>query len=137
MPRNTSQALNLAVTPNAGNEAGNWSTVKCSNDVVGDPRGTPELRWSEADAEDAWTAVARFWNEDPASQGLPFVQVVSNFWHGPEGWNCGKMGTDPCDAGPGSCGDSSERGDVDTPAGWMILQSFTTLHNVASSFELF
>ena len=41
------------------------------------------------------------------------------------------MGSDPCGAGPRSCGDISERGDVDNPAGWIILQSFTTFHNVS------
>ena len=89
----------------------------------------PALRWSEADCNDAWTAVARYWNEDPASQGLGFVPAVSHYFNAPEGWDCGKMGSDPCGAGPGSCGDISERGDVDNPAGWMILQSFTTPHN--------
>ena len=41
------------------------------------------------------------------------------------------MGSDPCGAGSGSCGDKSERRDVDNPAGWMILQSFTMFHNVS------
>ena len=52
-------------------------------------------------------------------------------WNGPEGWNCGLMGSDPCGAGPGSCGDKNDRGDVNNPGGWMILQSFTTFHNVS------
>ena len=97
----------------------------------------PALRWSEADCNDAWTAVVRYWNEDPASQGLGFVPAVSHYFNAPEGWDCGKMGSDPCGAGPGSCGDKNERGDVNNPAGWMILQSFTTLHNVSGEMRSF
>lgn len=117
----------------AGTLQGNYVNVLCSDGVVGDPTASPDQRWSEADVDHAWTAVARFWNEDPASQGLPFVQTVSHFWHGPEQWDCGKMGSDPCGAGPGSCGDKTGRGDTTIPAAWLILQSFTTIHNVSLS----
>lgn len=97
----------------------------------------PALRWSEADCNEAWTAVVRYWNEDPASQGLGFVPAVSHYFNAPEGWDCGKMGSDPCGAGPGSCGDMNERGDVNNSAGWMILQSFTTFHNVSGEMQSF
>lgn len=108
----------------------NFADVLCSDDVVGDPHGDPGLRWSEAGTDRAWDAVSRFWHEDPTSRGLNFVQAVSHYWHGPEQWDCGKMGSDPCGAGPGSCGDKTGRGDTTTPAAWLILQSFTTIHNV-------
>ena len=78
MARNASTTENLAVKPPpVSNEGGNWTTAKCSDDVVGDPRGTPELRWSEADADNAWEAVARFWNEDSASQGATCINPSS------------------------------------------------------------
>lgn len=92
------------------------------------------LRWSEADVDDAWTAVERYWNEDPASAGLNFVQAVSHFWNGPDGWNCGIVGQDPCGSAPQACGDKNETTkDIDAPAGWIILQSFSTIHNVSRS----
>ena len=45
------------------------------------------------------------------------------------------MGEDPCGGGPGDCGDMDDKGPIatpDMPAGWLILQSFTTFHNVSS-----
>ena len=45
------------------------------------------------------------------------------------------MGSNPYSARPGSYGDKSERGDIDNPVGWMILQSFTVFYNV--SFALY
>ena len=50
------------------------------------------------------------------------------------------MGEDPCGAGPGDCGDIDDKGPFgtpDTPAGWLILQSFTNFHNVSSFSEMF
>ena len=133
----SSPPLSSGLASSAGTLAGNFSQVLCGQDVVGDPMADPALRWSEADCNDAWTAVVRYWNEDPASQGLGFVPAVSHYFNAPEGWDCGKMGSDPCGAGPGSCGDVNERGDVDNPAGWMILQSFTTFHNVSGQMRSF
>ena len=66
------------LAPSAGTLAGNFSQVLCGEDVVGDLMADPALRWSEADCNDAWTAEARYWNEDPASQGLGFVPAVSH-----------------------------------------------------------
>ncbi len=57
--------------------------------------------------------------------------AVSHYFNAPEEWDCGKMGSDPCGACLGSCGDTNERGNVDNPAGWMILQSTTTFHDVS------
>ena len=133
----TSLPSSSGLAPSAGTLAGNFSQVLCGKDVVGNPMAVPALRWSEADCNDAWTAVVRYWNEDPASQGLGFVPAVSHYFNAPEGWDCGKMGSDPCGAGPGSCGDMNERGDVNNPAGWMILQSFTTFHNVSGETRSF
>ena len=71
----------------------------------------------------------------PGAQNLIFVQYVSEYWNGPQQWNCGKMGEDPCGGGPGDCGDMDDEGPIgtpDMPAGWLILQSFTNFHNVSS-----
>ena len=127
---------NAAAIPTAGNEPGNFSDVLCSDGDIGNPAASAALRWSEADVSDAWDAVERYWNENPASAGLNFVQAVSHYWNGPESWNCGAVGSDPCDSAPQSCGDKSKADkDIDTPAGWMILQSFSTIHNVSANYH--
>ncbi len=127
---------NAAAIPTAGNERGNFSNVLCRDGDVGNPAASAALRWSEADVSDAWEAVERYWNENPASAGLNFVQAVSHYWNGPESWNCGAVGSDPCDSAPQSCGDKSKADkDIDTPAGWMILQSFSTIHNVSANYH--
>ena len=41
---------------------------------------------------------------------------------------------DPYGGGPGDCGDMDVKGPIgtpNTPAGWMILHSFKSLHNVS------
>ena len=50
------------------------------------------LRWSEADCNDAWTAVFRCRNK--VSQGLGFVPAVSHYLNAPDVRICGKMGSD-------------------------------------------
>ena len=138
VPGNFSKALlsNAAAIPPASNQPGNFTNVLCGDGDIGNPAASAALRWSEADASDAWEAVARYWNENPASNGLTFVQAVSHYWNGPEGWNCGAVGSDPCDSAPQSCGDKSKASkDIDTPAGWLILQSFSTIHNVSLPYH--
>lgn len=137
-PGNSSKVLlsNAAAVPPASNEPGNFTNVLCSDGDIGNPAASAALRWSEADVSDAWDAVERYWNENPASAGLNFVQAVSHYWNGPESWNCGAVGSDPCDSAPQSCGDKSKADkDIDTPAGWMILQSFSTIHNVGTNYH--
>ena len=46
------------------------------------------------------------------------------------GWDCG-VRVSPCSAGIGKCGDVSMTDkDIDNPAAWLIMNSFTNLHNV-------
>ena len=135
---NSSKVLlsDAAAVPPASNVAANFSDVLCSDGDKGNPAASGALRWSEADAIDAFEAVERYWNENPASNGLSFVQAVSHYWNGPEGWNCGTIGSDPCDSAPQSCGDKSKASkDIDTPAGSLILQSFSTIHNVSLPYH--
>ena len=98
------------------------------------------MRWAEAECDDAWAAVTQNWTTVGGAQNLDFVQYVSEYWNGPQQWDCGKMGEDPCGAGPGDCGDIDDKGPFgtpDTPAGWLILQSFTNFHNASSFPEMF
>ena len=111
-----------------------FATVSCNSSDVGNPAVDPSVRWAEAKCDDTWSTVTHDWTAASGAQSLDFVQFVSEYWKGPQQWNCGKIGEDPCGGGPGDCGEMDVKGPIgtpNTPAGWVILQSFTNFHNVS------
>ena len=132
-PSSLSQ-FSSSTSPSATATLADFETVICNSSDVGNPAADPSVRWAEAKCDDAWAAVTQDWTTVPGAQSLIFVQYVSEYWDGPQQWNCGKMGEDPCGGGPGDCGDMDDIGPVGTPnmpAGWLFLQSFTNFHNVS------
>jgi len=88
-----------AAPPLQGSSPGNWSTLTCTSPGATDAATDPALRWGELDVAAAWNAVALSWNNDPPKAGdnpLPFPEMVSNFFNGPEQWNCQDIGNVPC-----------------------------------------
>ena len=136
----TSSRYQSSASPSPTATLADFATVLCNSSDVGNPAADPSVRWAEAECDDAWAAVTQNWTTVGGAQSLDFVQYVSEYWNGPQQRDCGKMGEDPCGAGPGDCGDIDDKGPFgtpDTPAGWLILQSFTNFHNVSSFPEMF
>lgn len=59
------------------------------------------------------------WQADQATTYLNFSSYLVNYFHGPVGMNCDKIGQSSCD-GAISCGQSdAPNAAVDSPAGYM------------------
>ncbi|KAH7136369.1 hypothetical protein EDB81DRAFT_78172 [Dactylonectria macrodidyma] len=103
-----------------------WSDATCSVTEITDASYRPDVRWNSVDSQSAWSAVANSWNSDPAGQDqtvLPFPMMASNFFHGPEHMNCQ-------DVGDGTCNTMIQCDDTSFPAGYLILNSFVSIHQV-------
>ena len=99
--------------------------MQCDQANLTDSSVDPVIRWSAADADSAWEAAVDNWREKGGGAiGLPFARSVANFFHGPDNWNCQDIGNTPC-SGVVTCDVPSH------PAGWLILDSMSTLHQVS------
>ncbi|RBQ87190.1 hypothetical protein FVER53263_20411 [Fusarium verticillioides] len=103
-----------------------WSQATCSVKEITDASYKPNLRWDAVDARSAWSAVANSWNSKASLENqntLPFPMTVSNFFHGPEHMNCQ-------DVGDGTCNTMIQCDDTSFPAGYLILNSFVSIHQI-------
>jgi hypothetical protein len=95
---------NTAPAPQAPDSSGvgnrpNWPQVTCTDPGSTNAALDPATRWFDVDADRAWLAVVGSLNEEGFSGGtgsLSFPEVVSNFFHGPEQWNCQDIGNTAC-----------------------------------------
>ena len=89
--------------------------------------------WSDADCGDAWNYVKDRWtNGKPDGPNLNFTAYFSHVFQGPHIWECGTFGhLSNCDQTLDHCGDQHETsGSVDTPAAYLIMNSFVQVHEV-------
>ncbi|OTA98047.1 carbohydrate esterase family 3 protein [Hypoxylon sp. CI-4A] len=100
-----------------------FQTVDCMNPLVTDADQDQGDRWNGVDTDTAIEMVLLdyFYEQDDTS--LTFPEYVSNYFHGPEGMNCGKT------ADKVGCETVSECSDTNHPAGYFILNSFVAVHS--------
>jgi hypothetical protein len=65
-----------------------WDKATCTTVPITDESIDQAVRWRSVDTEGAWTAAIAAWNAEPNKGGLTFSAEISNFFHGPSGFNC-------------------------------------------------
>ncbi|RFU30783.1 hypothetical protein B7463_g5550, partial [Scytalidium lignicola] len=102
-------------------------SIQCSQ--VGDPNADPNDRWNTAMADGAFANATNYYNDQRVNDGATatFDNQISHFFNGPESYDC-QLITSACDAGVGKCET------VTSPAGWLILNSFSNFHNTWLNF---
>ncbi|KAK9318864.1 glycosyl hydrolase family 71-domain-containing protein [Lipomyces orientalis] len=101
-------------------------TDSCTNPVITNAFTDPETRWNGVNCEDAWTSAVSAVAALPTAE--PFAQAMSNYFHGPESFDCGTT------ADHNGCDNFMECQDTDVPAGYLILNSFITLNNAIMNY---
>lgn len=104
-----------------------WKTVKCQGTVV-DAKALPDKRWAAAGATEALNEVLKAWKEydsGPNEVKFEFSQFASWYLGGPEMWRCTQLLDVPCST-------SLTCEDTKYPAGHLILNSFSKMHQVSS-----
>ncbi|KAJ5826170.1 hypothetical protein N7474_003308 [Penicillium riverlandense] len=99
-----------------------WKNVKCTSQIT-DATLDPTARWDAADADDALKAALAAWSASGSSSGLKFPEFISNYFSGPDNWNCGDIGNTPCSTVL-TCNQ------VKYPAGYLIMNSFSSIHQL-------
>lgn len=87
------------VCPAAGDTSPTWQTVQCSQSPITDAAAPAASRWVAADVDNAWNAAVAAWQNYTAASGasrLNLPEFISNYFNGPEGWNCQDEGNIPC-----------------------------------------
>ncbi|KAH8645403.1 hypothetical protein BX600DRAFT_391288 [Xylariales sp. PMI_506] len=107
-----------------------YQTVNCENPAITNADQDQSDRWDEVGTDTAIEIflLDYFYQQDSTS--LTFPEYVSNFFHGPEGMDCGETSADV------GCEAMSECSDVNYPAGYLILNSFVAVHDfLYNAFE--
>lgn len=88
----------------------------------------PKDRWDALHVKEAWDDAVKNWQlVDKSNSNLGFVESVSHFLGGPPGMACGTMADrNGCNAFIQDCSS------VDTPAGYLILNSLIAIQGVSS-----
>lgn len=87
---------NLAVVADTtASSASSWKEARCTTDIT-DATLDPTARWEAAKAGDALNEALDAWSTSGAASGLGFPEFISNYFTGPDNWNCGDIGNTPC-----------------------------------------
>ncbi|KAK1988811.1 hypothetical protein LZ30DRAFT_419998 [Colletotrichum cereale] len=100
-----------------------WRNATCNGTVV-DAKALPNLRWEAAGASEALSEMMASWrnySSGPFEVNFEFSQYASWFFGGPEMWRCTQLLDGPCSTSV-ACEDTKY------PAGHLILNSFSKLH---------
>ncbi|KAK1584917.1 uncharacterized protein LY79DRAFT_519676 [Colletotrichum navitas] len=100
-----------------------WRNATCSG-VVTDAKALPNLRWEAAGASAALSDMMASWmnySSGPYEVKFEFSQYASWYFGGPEMWRCSQLLDGPCSTSV-ACEDTKY------PAGHLILNSFSKLH---------
>jgi hypothetical protein len=100
-----------AATDTTVSSASSWKEAKCTTDIT-DATLDPTTRWEAAKADDALNEALDAWSTSGAASGLGFPGFISNYFTGPDNWNCGDIGNTPCSTVM-TCNQA------DYPAGWV------------------
>ncbi|TLD33742.1 hypothetical protein PspLS_00225, partial [Pyricularia sp. CBS 133598] len=105
-----------------------WDDVACSDPYITDAKVASNLRWKAADTNTSWKEALVAWRNYTPGDGevkLKFPAFISDFYGGPEGWNCQDPVNTPCSTTV-KCEDTKH------PAGFLLLNSFSRLHDVGN-----
>ncbi|TDZ24292.1 hypothetical protein Cob_v003016 [Colletotrichum orbiculare MAFF 240422] len=123
-------SINGTATASDGSQR--WETVRCSDAHITDAKVSAGVRWEAADANTSWRdAVAAWQKYTPDGEDavkLRFSAFVSDFYGGPEGWNCEDPVNTPCST-------TVQCDDTKHPAGFLVLNSFAKLHDVYQKYH--
>ncbi|KGO46959.1 hypothetical protein PEX1_041720 [Penicillium expansum] len=111
---------NLGVTVDTTSSP--WKDAQCTTNIT-DATLDPTARWDAANADDALNDALSAWSTSGAASGLGFPEFISNYFTGPDNWNCGDIGNTPCSTVM-TCNQA------DYPAGYLIMNSFSSIHQL-------
>ncbi|KGO49181.1 hypothetical protein PEXP_012300 [Penicillium expansum] len=105
-----------------------WTSAKCDQNSIENATVAFVDRWYLAGVPGAWNTMLDEWQsgaKDGMYRNLAFPEFVSYYFHGPEQWNCKDTGSVPCSS-------VVQCKDVDHPAGYLILNAFSSIHQLHS-----
>ncbi|KAK1595563.1 dUTPase [Colletotrichum navitas] len=108
-----------------------WDDVVCSDPTITDAKVAANLRWAAADTNTSWKEALDAWRDYKPEDGavkLKFPAFISDFYGGPEGWDCQDPVNTPCST-------SVKCEDTKHPAGFLLLNSFSKLHDVYKKYH--
>ncbi|KAK0117589.1 hypothetical protein ONS95_011925 [Cadophora gregata] len=119
-----------------------WYDVKCSDGSLSSDLNPGPQRWADAKADDAWAdalqAFKNYRSKNPGilGGGFQFSEIIADHVHGTSGRQCINVPNSACDAFV-PCDDKSVGGatGVDSPAGYMIINSMAALHNIIDDLD--
>lgn len=91
-----------------------WKEVKCSDDNITDAKVLANVRWESADTNTSWKAAVAAWQAYAPEKDevhLKFPAFISDFYGGPEGWDCQDPVNTPCST-------TVQCSDTEHPAGY-------------------
>ncbi|EQB50179.1 hypothetical protein CGLO_10404 [Colletotrichum gloeosporioides Cg-14] len=108
-----------------------WEDVKCTDTNITDAKVASNVRWQAADANTSWDAAVAAWHNYTPGDGqvqLKFPAFISDFYGGPEGWDCQDPVNTPCST-------TVQCAATKTPAGFLVLNSFAKLHDIFQKYH--
>ncbi|CAM1503148.1 Fc.00g079240.m01.CDS01 [Cosmosporella sp. VM-42] len=102
------------------------SAATCSDQYLNDANSFSKDRWDAAGAQYEFERVIKLWQDNQASatpSDLDFSSFFSNEFNGNDGRHCGDMGNTPCR-------NTLQCDETNKPAGFLILNSFSTLNQM-------
>ncbi|TIC89566.1 hypothetical protein CH35J_012629 [Colletotrichum higginsianum] len=108
-----------------------WEDVTCSDPHITDAKVAADVRWESAEANSSWKAALDAWQSyEPEGEAvkLKFPAFISDFYGGPEGWDCQDPVNTPCST-------TIQCDDTKYPAGFMVLNSFAKLHDIYQKYH--
>ncbi|KAI5461808.1 hypothetical protein BGZ63DRAFT_386687 [Mariannaea sp. PMI_226] len=108
---------------NAGDKT--YLNRTCTDPGVVDANMDQGIRWDDLNCNEAMYQVFAGFNLG-TNVNLPFVEFLSNAFHGPEGWDCQKIDNQ-------ACTNTLLCTDVTVPAAYDIMNSIATLHSLLQS----
>ncbi|KAJ5835884.1 hypothetical protein N7447_001910 [Penicillium robsamsonii] len=79
----------------ADQATGAWKDAQCTSNIT-DATLDPIARWNAANGDDALKSALDAWATSGASTGLGFPEFISNYFSGPDNWNCRDIGNTAC-----------------------------------------
>ncbi|KAJ5513232.1 hypothetical protein N7463_002784 [Penicillium fimorum] len=106
----------------ADQATGAWKDAQCTSEIT-DATLDPTSRWNAAHADDALKSALDAWTTSGPSTGLGFPEFISNYFSGPDNWNCKDIGNTACSTVL-TCNQAQY------PAGYLIMNSFSSIHQL-------
>ncbi|KAK1499462.1 hypothetical protein CCUS01_00186 [Colletotrichum cuscutae] len=106
-----------------------WEQTTCSDANVTDAKVLANVRWASADTNTSWKEAVAAWQAykpGTTSAQLKFPAFISDFYGGPEGWDCQDPVNTPCST-------TVQCASTKHPAGFLLLNSFSKLHDLSIS----